>query len=127
MIEFRERQYGDILNTAFFFCDGDRVAKLDRFLVGDEVYILFDVSPAQAAAIDECGFDETRVRDRTVHVPCIVRARHHAMTWQKVGEFQDLGMTIVLEAATGLWEDVLKWIVLGTPPRWASTMGGTDD
>lgn len=131
MIYFRNRKYGSMLDSSFFFRDGPNLGRLDRFMVGDFVSVMFPVNKEKYDAMDDLdrrvigpdlhlvsSFGPTT--EYYAHIPCTVVRRSHAISWHTMGEMRDYGLSIVLEADTGYAEDLLLWIMLGERPPWAS-------
>jgi hypothetical protein len=125
-IYFRNRKYQKNVDAFFFLKDGERTAH-PTWVVGDSVTVLFDATEEQESAVLEVGFDDVSIFDKKAHIPCTVVKRNHSIVWRNVGEFQVLCDSVTLEANSGIWEDLLVWIVIGTRPGWASEPEEDDD
>ncbi len=125
-ISFRDRKNGRSLDASFFLSDGPKHGDVSKWHVGDGVSVLFEIDRSMVDAINENVTSESGVRANCdfgrdkgmVHVRCVVVQRHHACVWKEVGNLQDLGTSVVLEAISGQWEDVLRWVVLDERPVW---------
>jgi hypothetical protein len=100
------------------------IQSVDAWQKGDGVSVCF---PDQKQMIEnirqDCpmGFDFYGSGD-LLQVQCVVVERRHSVVWKSVGQFETLvSCSVVLEAKDGYWEDVLKWVVLGQKPEWASS------
>lgn len=126
MIYFRNRKYGSPIDSSFFLKDGPNVGTLERFMLGDLVSVGFRVDAEKASAfetVDRRMIGNLHISsgggEQYAHIPCVVVQRQHIISWQSVGEFRDFGMSITLEAQSGIAEDLLLWIVLRERPAWA--------
>jgi len=122
-IIFQDRKYGSSLDASFGLWDGERLADVSSYQVGDTVSVCFPDEREKQAAINEnqpaSGDYYFGSGDGFIRVKCVVVRRSHSVVWKDTGKLQELmGMSIVLEAADGYWEDVLKWIMLGERPAW---------
>jgi hypothetical protein len=123
-ISFRLRKYANGLGQSFFLWNGKDLANLDSYLVGDTVSVMFEVSEEQVEAVNALEQEDFRIclhmgGQTMAHIPCKVVARNHGIVWESVGKFQRLTSGIVLEAASGFWEDLLQWITSGIEPSWS--------
>lgn len=130
-IRFRYRKYGTLIDSSFFLVDGQAIAPLDHWHVGDEVSLLFDIEPEQAEAINRRGraYPEIRAYSDSggghdpkrwyVHIPFLVVKRTHSASWRDTGRLQTIGTSVTLEATSGYWEDVFLWVCCGEHPEWA--------
>jgi hypothetical protein len=106
---------------------------LNQFHVGDRLVLLWDITPEMKTAINRQAwgdsyfrprvFQSTRVNDEkvSVKIPFTVVSRSHDASEQKdhYAELKYLGFSVTVEAETWQWEDLWKWIILGTVPVWA--------
>jgi len=121
MICFKLRKYDHTIDASFFLMDGRDVYNASDWLVGDSVSVMFEATDEIKEALDDQGFDDVRVCDNYIHVPCTVIKRRHACSWKAVGELQLLTKcSITLQADSGHWEDVLEWITTGKKPVCAA-------
>lgn len=93
---------------------------MSSFRIGDEVHVMFDVTEEDQDKINRSKKLDVFLSRCKVHIPCVVVHRSRSLAWVAVGEFQDLGFSMCLEASTDLWEDVLKWMIINDPPDWIS-------
>lgn len=129
MIYFCSRKHGSHFDASFFLMDGERASTATvHWHLGDVVGVLFGSLPREIAeTINEADFIDSTIiayKNTTgdgynISVPCVVVKRRHGVSWADVGHFRNLGMSVTLEAESGLWEDILCWIVLGERPGWA--------
>lgn len=125
-IYIRERKYRDLrgstFNCTFSVVDGERYPDFSEAHVGDEVSMLFDITEEQYAGINSLEHHEVQgynLHDKySVHIPFVVVKRSHGLAWKRVGNLQRLGTSYILEAASGLWEDVFCYICLNQSPPW---------
>jgi hypothetical protein len=120
-ITFRDRKYKRQLDASFSLWDGNNLGDVSSYHVGDIVGVCFaDLHEKQDAIKEHCpmGFDFF-ANDGFIQVLCVVVKRHHSIVWKSVGRFDSLTTcNVVLEAESGYWEDVLKWIVTNEKPKW---------
>lgn len=82
--------------------------------------IFFRLTPEQAQAIEDRGdvpIDDATIQP-TVYIPFRVVERTHALN-ARGGELRVLGESLVLEAETGVGEDIVRWVCCGERPGWA--------
>lgn len=120
-ITFRDRKYKRQLDAGFSLWDGEKLGDVSNYQVGDVVGVCFaDQQKKQDAIREHCpmGFDFWG-NGGFIQVLCVVVKRTHSVAWKSVGRFDALiTCNVVLEAESGYWEDVLKWIVLNERPEW---------
>jgi hypothetical protein len=121
MIYFRDRKYGATLNTSFFAKNGGEHCDLSRFHTGDKVSIFFRLTPEQEEAIadrDDVPIEHDPINPSEVFIPFRVVERSHALC-ARGGELRIVGESLVLEAETGVGEDIVRWVCCGERPAWA--------
>lgn len=125
MIYLRRIYYKESPSISFFINDGRTGLDLDRFQKGDELNLLWDVSPEIGIAINTLGLADPRAHNMSgewsVHIPFTVVERSHSVCQYKEesGTFRYLGLSITIEAQTGHWEDIWRWVLEGERPEWA--------
>lgn len=120
-ITFQDRKDKKPLDASFTLFNGEGIGDTSKYSIGDTVGVCFDNQKDKQDAIRQHGPREVKsVGDSGfIMVRCIVVKRHHSIVWQSIGRFRELiSCSVVLEAESGFWEDVLKWIVIGTSPDW---------
>jgi hypothetical protein len=126
-ISFRDRQYRRHMDASFYLgsrgSSGPIVGNVSHWHIGDTVAVCF---PGQRELITQVcrncphGFDFPNGGD-LLQVLCTVVKRSHSIVWESVGRFDELTTcSVTLEAESGYWEDVLKWVILGQKPAWVS-------
>jgi hypothetical protein len=124
-IFFRDKKYQKEINCSFFVNSlEDSTASLKSYFVGDRVTILSQILVEQAEAINNLKISEMRASnlhgdDWHIDMPFRVVQRTHGLSFQgERGTLQELGLSLVLEAETGLWEDIFLWLCCGQQPEW---------
>lgn len=117
-IVFVDRRDGREIDALFFLKDGDCMQSIEPYHVGDKVSVIFEVTPEQAERIIDMDVSAP-IFVNGLHLPCEVAERCHAIAWKSVGQMQVVSSTVALMASSGLWEDVLLWIVRDKVPTWA--------
>lgn len=117
------------MDAFFILIDGYRDAEKtypvivtdDNWMVGDTVSILFDIDKQKQEAIDSCGFG-LHANNGSVQIPFKVIERRHGVAWKQTGHLQRLGSAgITLQATSGHWEDVFRWVCFDEKPTWAES------
>ena len=120
-IQFRDRKNGQMIDASFILLNGsDTTDATQHWHVGDSVSICFDSQSDKIQAIRE-GFSDAYISDEGfIGVQCVVVKRYHSVVWKSIGVLNHLqDSNITLEAESGMWEDVLLWIVKNKRPEWA--------
>jgi hypothetical protein len=106
--------------------DGQNIDDLSRCQIGDSVSIIFDIPQKIADMVSESGLSDSAgiriYKDNntySVHIPFKIIERDHSFSWNDIGTLQTLGTSIYVEAKSGYWEDMFKWICLNERPIWA--------
>lgn len=118
-IYFRRRKEHDTVDSSYFLYDGPNATEAKHWLIGDEVTVMFSADDEMTKACASLGQHKFTIYGNIAQIPCTVVKRSHAAMWKMTGNLQDLGTQIVLEANSGLWEDLLLWIIFGKRPQWA--------
>ena len=114
-VVFRTRKHGKTIDATFSIYSGESIA-IENFLVGDSISVMFCVSPEQKESIKQMALP---VYGDMVHIPCTVIKRSHAVVWTEVGRLDLISTNnIELQADSGYWEDILKWVIFNDPPEW---------
>ncbi len=119
-ITVRDRRTGRDIDSSYFVKNGMVHDSLERFHVGDAVSIMFSVTEREQKLLRECAPSDIHEFNGKVHIPFTVVGRSHGLTWVSVGVLQMLGSDLKLQATSGEWEDVFKWIACGIVPSWIS-------
>ena len=128
MLSVRYRKYHYPINSSYSIYDGSNIDFLHEAMVNDTVHILFPMTRNQLRSIEELGKSHLRENiscsygrndECLAHIPFKVVERRHSLSWYEVGQLRKLGMSIVLEATDGYWEDIFLWIACGETPNWA--------
>lgn len=122
-ISFRYRKTERAIDAGFHLFDGGEIATTSDWHVGDEVRVCFEVNDAIANQItwNAPSTMHDVPHSRFVHIPCVVVSRSHSVVWKAVGQLHRLSdCSVVLQAKSGEWEDVLLWIVKGIKPEWVT-------
>lgn len=124
---FRMRKFPDRTFGGFYLEDGPQPVAPETWHVGDVVSVMFEATNEQKLAVQNMGREGFSVCNAGVvhekfyaHIPCRVVERRHSIAWKEIGKFRVLGMGVTLEAETGLWEDLLAWLIVGQRPEWAA-------
>lgn len=129
MIHFRTRKYQTHIDSSYFLKDGPEIGDLSPFLIGDCVSISWPCSEERRDAIE--GLDPRVIgrnlyyvsgfgNEHHVFTSCVVVERRHDLARMgQVGDLNNFGLTITLEATDGFAEDMLLWLMLGERPAWA--------
>lgn len=121
-ISFRDRKNKQCIDAQFYLKNGKELsAATGHWHIGDNVSVGFPDQKDKVAAIRENAPREVYISDDAmIFVPCVVVRRYHSVVWKDIGAFQHLqDSSITLEAESGMWEDILLWIMKGTVPDWA--------
>lgn len=124
-ITFRGRKYHEIMNASFNLYDRhfdrETLGDLSHYLVGDVVVVCFKGMHEKELAIVENCPDQTIGfgGHGLLHIMCVVVQRSHSIVWESTGKFVPLiTASVVLEAQSGFWEDILRWVILDEKPAW---------
>ncbi len=120
-IQFRDRKNKQMIDASFILKSGSEISNATKhWHVGDNVSFCFDGQKDKIQAIRE-NFQEAYISDDGfIGVPCVVVKRYHSAVWNAIGVFNHLqDSNITLEAESGMWEDVLIWIMKDRKPDWA--------
>lgn len=121
-ISFRDRKNKQPIDAQFYLKDGREMSTATQhWQIGDSVSVCFPDQNDKVTAIRENAPRDIYIgNDGMIGVPCVVVRRYHSVVWKDVGAFQHLqDSSVTLEAESGLWEDILLWIMKGTVPEWA--------
>lgn len=120
-IQFRDRKNRQMIDASFILRNGTEISSATQhWHVGDIVSICFENQADKVQAIRENFSDAYISDDGFIGVQCVVVRRYHSAVWKSIGvlnHIQDSNVT--LEAESGMWEDVLLWIVKNKLPEWA--------
>lgn len=125
MIYFRDRKYGGTLNTSFFVKDGGEHCDLSRFHIGDKMLIFFRLTAEQEEAVADRGDVQVAheaVNDSDALIPFRVVERSHYLS-ARGGDLRLVSESLVLEAETGVGEDIVRWVCCGERPGWVEQRG----
>lgn len=129
-VYFYQRKYDrDVINCWFSVRDGNNLFEINNCNLGDEVILMWNITEEMANAITNMEQDNFRAfgtgltdKEWSVHIPLEVvkkRLTLAAPTNDNLLSLRYFGYDIFLKAVSGLWEDVLLWILLGKKPKWA--------
>ena len=125
-ITFRDRKHQRSIDADFTLYERDQVGDVSTYQIGDVVGVCFaDQHAKQKAIIKHCpvGFGFNYGDEGFIQVLCVVVQRHHSILWKSIGRFEEIpGCGIVLEAKSGYWEDVLRWIIVDEKPEWVPSV-----
>lgn len=123
-ISFRYRKTGRAIDAGFSLYNGAAISlACNHWHVGDHVSVCFVDQREVVSAINEHAINITAASmgGDFLQIPCVVVERRHSVVWKAVGVFQHLiDSSVVLQAESGEWEDVLLWIVKGVKPEWVT-------
>ncbi len=120
-IVFRDRKYGRHIDAGFYLLSDGQQADSSEYQVGDSMLVAFADQVEKANLIKEHVPSDMvfHVGNGFIQVPCTVVKRSHTIIWKSHGAFETLSLcSLTLECDTGLWEDVLKFLVLDIRPEW---------
>lgn len=120
-IQFRDRKNKQMIDASFILKSGNEMSNATQhWHVGDSVSICFDAQTDKIQAIRE-NFSDAYISDEGfIGVQCVVVKRYHSAVWNGIGVFNHLqDSNVTLEAESGMWEDVLLWIMKDMCPEWA--------
>jgi hypothetical protein len=130
MIYFQSRKYETAIDCSFNLYDGNDLASLASFMVGDEVVLLFEITRQMYESVQQLNVHQTsgfvdsasphNALKRTAHIPFEVVKRSHTCSFCSTKPFSLLTESITLQAQSGYWEDLFIWICLGEVPVWAT-------
>lgn len=121
-IQFRDRKNGQMIDARFILQNGSGISlATQHWHVGDNVSICFENQADKSQAIRE-NFSDAYISDEGfIGVQCVVVKRYHSAVWKEIGVLNHLqDSNVTLEAESGMWEDVLLWIIKNKRPEWAS-------
>ena len=129
-VYFYHRKYDrEIINCWFSVRDGGKIISIENCNVGDDVILMWRITEQMADAIGNMERDDFRAfttglveKDWSVHIPLTVVKKRLTLadpTDDNRLSLRYFGYDIFLKATSGLWEDVLLWVLLGEVPQWA--------
>lgn len=135
-VYFVDRKNGDLIDCSFSVksYDGDNSKpSVWNTQTGDEVTLMFSVKPEIGRIVSDLEFTDSTFRinrmsnfkdgyDYTAFIPMEVTKRRsmlHFREWEPT-HLTHGGIDIFLRATSGLWEDLLLWILLNQVPKWAT-------
>jgi hypothetical protein len=119
-IQFRGRKDHEHLDSSYNLWDGEHLGDISSWHAGDTVAVCFAISKEQESLI--LDNTELPVGSGLASVMCVVVRRSHSIIWRSVGRFESLiTCSVLLEAESGQWEDVLRYIIFGKmPDHWSA-------
>ncbi len=118
---FRYRKYDSVMDSSYSITNGPECFD-NRWRIGEQVSVMFDVTEEQEAAINDARKEsEFTSYHKVAQINCRVVEVTHAISWKQVGQFRDIGTQFILEAESGMGEDVLEWIIFGKQPSWVES------
>ena len=131
-LSFRYRKSESEINCGFSTMNGQNYTNVNQLAIGDTVSLFFETShdlcEAFQARIEtnpgvqfmpQAVIPGDRPKLANVMIEFEVVKRNHFYSWKEIGLMRELGLSVVLEAKTGIAEDVFLWVCLQETPSWA--------
>lgn len=129
MLYVRSKKYGYELDTSFFLKNGNNFIGPKNLHTGDTFKLLLDVTGEQVEAINEMkhvglsanyklDFSDRNKSTGTVFIPFRIVEISHCFSWHEVGLLGLVDSSVYIEAESGYWEDVFRWLCMGERPPW---------